>query len=105
MKDFTKGAFRAGCCAFAAAVLLPNIAQAGSLAGLSLAAASVQALPATDVEDIGPETVHYRRHRHYHGHCLASFYRCFYGDSPRYYYPSYRDRLDAYTYFYPPIYW
>ncbi len=99
MKRF--GTLALAMCCGAAALL--GTAQAAPMAGLSLAATSVQELTRPAVTDVVPDTVHYRRHRH--GHCLASFYRCSYGVWPRYYYPSYRPILDGYTFFYPPFYW
>jgi hypothetical protein len=103
MKQVGKWAFGI-CCGLGVAAPF-ELAQAAPMSGLSQAAASVEALAAPDVTDLVPDTVHYRRHRPYRDYCLASFYRCFYGDSPRYSYPSYRYRLDAYTYYYPPFYW
>lgn len=92
-------------CVLTGAAVLSGVAQAAPMAGLSLAATSVQALAAPVVTDLMLDTVHYRRHRHYPYQCLSSFYRCFYGDWPRYYYPSYQYPLDGYTYYYPPVYW
>lgn len=105
MNQFRKMAL-AMCCVFTAAAAPSGVVQAAPMAGLSLAAASVQALAEPAATDFAPDTVHYRRyhHHHHHYHCLSSFYRCFYGDSPRYFYPSYQYLLDGYTYYYPPFY-
>jgi hypothetical protein len=82
-----------------------GFAEAAPLAGISLAAASVEALEQPLVGELAPDRIHYKRYRHQHPENGGSFYRHFYGDWPRYYFPSYQYRLDDYTYYYPPFYW
>jgi hypothetical protein len=102
MKDGKALTFGLGC--VLTMVAAPSaVVQAAPVAGLSLAAAAVQSLAEPADPSVLLDLVHYRRH--YHRHCTESFYHCFYGDSPRYFYPSYQYRLDSYTYHYPPFYW